>query len=228
MVGAAIPSVPNAVLHDLYAGAPADSVIAADFADALYRTARTERPNVVVEIGMANGASTLAILTALEENGAGRLLSVDPYQRRTWLGAGVDRVDASGLAHRHELIEEPDYLALPELLRAGTTVDLAYVDGWHTFDYTLLDFFYLDRMLRVGGVVGFNDCHYPAVDKVLSFVVGHRRYASEDVGLKRRPAVRRRWRLPLGRLTGHRLDGADQYFRKLEEWEPPYTFWRDL
>jgi hypothetical protein len=28
----------------------------------------------------------------------------------------------------------------------GVQVDFAFMDGWHTFDYTLLDFFYTDKL----------------------------------------------------------------------------------
>jgi hypothetical protein len=62
-------------------------------------------------------------------------------------------------------------------------VGLAYIDGDHTFDYTLLDFWYVYKMLEIGGVVGFNDCDYPAVDEVLRFLLLHRKFKQLDVGL---------------------------------------------
>ena len=44
--------------------------------------------------------------------------------------------------------------------------DLVYVDGHHSFDYVLLDFFYADQLLGAGGVVGFNDCGWPSVSEL--------------------------------------------------------------
>lgn len=224
------PKVPCEVLRELYGDTSVDSLIAAEFADALYRLVRRQRPDVVVEVGLANGASALAILTALEQNDGGHLISIDPHQSRAegWGSRGVNAIAEAGLANRHQLIEEPDYIALPRLLEQNTSVDVAYIDGWHTFDYTLLDFFYLDKMLRVGGVVGFNDCHYPAVNRVLRFATRHRRYAPEDVGLTERRVVSPRGRLPMARWTGHRLNAADQYLRKLEAWEPGFRFWSEF
>lgn len=32
--------------------------------------------------------------------------------------------------------------------------------GWHTFDHTLLAWWYVDKMLPAGGIVGFNDCDW--------------------------------------------------------------------
>ena len=61
-------------------------------------------------------------------------------------------------------------------------MQLVYIDGWHTFDYALLDFFYADKLLDTGGLVGFNDCHYPSIERVLRFVVRHRHYREVDVG----------------------------------------------
>jgi hypothetical protein len=128
------------------------------------------------------------------------------------------------------VIEEPDFLALPRLLALGCKVDFGYIDGWHTFDYTLLDFYYIDRMLPVNGVVGFNDCDYPAVHKAINFVLSHRRYKEVDVGLQ--PAYGRRKeliRFLRGRWSKrHRVLCQDRYFRKLEDWEPNFDFFAEF
>lgn len=107
---------------------------------------------------MAFGFSTLAILTALEELGEdGRLISIDPYRAQDWHNCGIAAVHRAGLQGRHQHIERPDYLALPALLEADTRLDFGCIDAYHTFDYVLLDFWYVDCLLRVGGVVAFND-----------------------------------------------------------------------
>lgn len=193
-------------------------------ADALYATVLAQRPQVVVEVGMAFGLSSLAILTALRDaGGTGRLISIDPYQSTTWRGIGTANVERAGLSGMHELMETPDYLGLPRLLEARTRVDFGYIDGWHTFDYTLLDFWYLDRMVPQGGVVAFNDAGLRAVHRVMRFVRTHRRYRELNVGL--RPSYR--GRNPVAtlqrRLTGRQ--DADRYFQKVEEWEPAWNFY---
>ena len=169
---------------------------------------------------MANGVSSRAILSAI---GDGKLISIDPNQSTQWNSSGVEAI-AEFAAH-HQLIEKPDYLALPELLSSGTSVDLAYVDGWHTFDYVLLDFFYIDKMLKVGGVIGFNDCGMAAIDKVLRFVTQHRKYMEVPVLPRtyegRNPAV------SLARRIENR-QSQDRYFRKIENWEPGWDFWKQF
>jgi hypothetical protein len=68
------------------------------------------------------------------------------------------------------LIEAPSYRALAELEGSGQRIEFAFIDGWHTFDFTLVDFFFIDRMLNVGGVVAFDDASWPAIRKVCRFV----------------------------------------------------------
>jgi len=155
-----------------------------EYAVGLYRVVLTKRPKIMLEIGMADGAATLAILSALSQlDGERLLISIDPNQSTQWHNAGVNNVKANGFSSLQRLIEEPDYLALPDLVRKQVAVDAAYVDGWHTFDYVLLDFFYVDKLLAVGGIVGFNDSGWRAIRRALRFVATHRKYTEIDVGL---------------------------------------------
>jgi predicted O-methyltransferase YrrM len=57
---------------------------------------------------------------------------------------------------------EPSYRCLPRLEASQETFDFAFVDGMHTFDYVFTDFFYIDKMLPVGGVIVFDDVYYPS------------------------------------------------------------------
>ena len=225
---------PNDVLRQMFAEQraadssgrmiPTGSGIAPVHAAALYRMTLAEKPSVVIEIGMAFGFSSLSILAALDRLGRqGRLISIDPHQKTDWHGAGVEAVRRAGFESMHELIDKPSYLALPELLGRKTVVDLAYVDGWHTFDYVLLDFFYLDKLLRQGGVCGFNDCGLAAVHRVLSFMRTHRKYEELDAGLKRDYTGRNFAVTCLRRIL--RWPRSDRYFRKTEAWEPGWNFY---
>jgi predicted O-methyltransferase YrrM len=191
---------------------PLDSNIPELYAQALYQSVLILRPAISVEIGMANGVSTLAILSALRDIGAGgKLISIDPNQSTEWRSCGLAAVVRAGFADRHELIEEVDYLALPRLLASKTAIDFAYIDGWHTFDYALLDWWYIDKMLGVKGVVAFNDCEMPAVEKVIQFVLTHRKYVELNVGL------------PTMVQDGRRNE--DRYFRKYELGEPEWNYY---
>ena len=82
----------------------------------------------------------------------------------------------SGLQSMLQVIEEPSYLALPRLVQAKERFELILIDGMHTFDYTLLDFFYADLLLAPNGVLVFDDKQMPAVGKVIDFILKNRSY----------------------------------------------------
>ncbi|MBU0740890.1 class I SAM-dependent methyltransferase [bacterium] len=133
-----------------------------------------------VETGVAFGASTVAIcaaLSRLEKRGLTcRHSGVDPCQFSDYNGAAVAALERCGLRHLFEMLEGPSHLMLPELIKRGEKVDMVFVDGWHTFDYTLIDVFLGDKLLRPGGVLLMHDMAMPSKRKVWKYLRSHRRY----------------------------------------------------
>jgi hypothetical protein len=84
---------------------------------------------------------------------------------------------------------------LPQFLAEGLEVEFAFIDGWHTFDHVLLDFFYINRMLRVGGVIVFDDVLMPSINRVLRCILAYPAYRLFEV-----PPAERGPRTTLGRL----------------------------
>ncbi|HLI22891.1 MAG TPA: class I SAM-dependent methyltransferase [Stellaceae bacterium] len=198
----------------------------------LCRLAREEKCRSILEVGMANGSSTVALLQTLEENGGGTVTSIDPFQNRdengvTYAigGQGMRNVAASGLAHRHRLMEAYDYIALPQLLGEGARFDMIFIDGYHSFDYTFLDFFYADLLLKEGGVCAFHDTGWPTVYKVTDFLMKNKEYAvvgprpSRLLGHAAWRGLRRGWHMISGRDAEMRERrthwGSVAAFRKL-------------
>lgn len=144
---------------------------------------REHRSKDVLEIGMAHGSSTLEILRTLDETGGGTLTSIDPYQlpdpshvEGGFGGAGVRNVEDAGYGRMHTLIPDPDYLALPRMVGEKRRFDLIFIDGYHSFDFTFLDFFYADLLLNEKGVVAFHDSASHAVYKVCAFITRNKPY----------------------------------------------------
>lgn len=134
------------------------------------------RPETSIEIGFAYGISTLFLCDALTQVEARRHIVCDPKQQAVWHNIGLKNVRDAGYGNLVDFRQLPSHSLLPSLLECGTRVQFAFVDGWHTFDYAFTEFFYIDHLLDVGGVVAFDDASWPAVRKVIRYVVKHRRY----------------------------------------------------
>jgi len=151
---------------------PIEAGIRREEAKTLFDLLRRERPEMTAEIGCANGASTVAIASALECNGRGHHHAVDPFQSATWDDAGKRFIAETGLADRvtfHDTFPEEVFPMLPEL-------DFVFIDGSHLFDLTILDFVLADKRLRPGGIVAFHDTWMPSIRKVLQFILANRAY----------------------------------------------------
>jgi len=142
----------------------------------LYEWIRRTRPRVTLEIGFAFGASTLFICQALEDNGVGQHYVVDPWQTSVWDACGLRHVERAGLSHRLTFYEVPSYRQLPRLLEQQLAVDFAFIDGQHLVDYALVDGFYTDLLLPVGGVMVFDDVWMASIRKVVRFLLSNRAY----------------------------------------------------
>lgn len=110
-----------------------------------------------LEIGCACGLSSLHICDALASRPGARHLIIDPFQTSVYDSVGLLNLEQAGIGF-FDLIEKRSEFALPELLSQGeSTFDFIFIDGWHTFDHTLLDAFYATRLLRTGGYLVIDD-----------------------------------------------------------------------
>ena len=131
-----------------------------------------------LEIGMAMGCSTLAILEGLSADGIHT--AIDPNQTFEggygWHGIGLESVKRAGYSGRFRLVEQPSHLALPQLLAAGERFDFILIDGWHSYDFTFIDYFYSDLLLVDGGILVIDDWRMPQVYQVTRFIETHKPY----------------------------------------------------
>jgi predicted O-methyltransferase YrrM len=124
-----------------------------------------ERVETVIEIGLAYGASALAIGEALVSVGAARPqhVVIDPFQDTAWAGAGWQVMRSAGLDTIARLIQQPSSLALSQLFADGFAADAAFVDGSHRFHEVFVDLYFLRKIVRPGGVVVLDDHQWPSV-----------------------------------------------------------------
>lgn len=108
-----------------------------------YAIVRALRPDRVVETGMHDGLGSTAVLAALERNGAGELISIDPKPGTGWLVP--DR-----LRSRWRSVRATSY----EALASTGPIDLFIHDSLHTPECERWE---LDTAARLGATVLLSD-----------------------------------------------------------------------
>lgn len=153
---------------------PQDTWCSEEKAEALAMCVAALRPQLVVEIGVWQGASLLPMLLALRHNGTGRAIAIDPWSPAVsvvgevaanvewWSRADHDvafrkfgaRMETLGVAHLCEVWRKPsDDGAPPE------GIGLLHVDGSHT-EQAVRDVNRFAANVRVGGMLMLDDCNW--------------------------------------------------------------------
>lgn len=133
------------------------------------------KPKNTIEVGCAYGLSSLFICSALSGKQGNYHTIVDPLQSSYWKNIGKFNLERAQIDF-FEIIEKPSEIALPYLLSMEKKYDFGFIDGWHTFDHTLIDFFYLNRLLNVGGIIVIDDVGMPGVNKLVRYVLNYPSY----------------------------------------------------
>lgn len=148
-----------------------DSNVSLNEALALYTAVRHLQPDVSIEVGLAKGISTLAILQALADNGKGIHHVIDPYQS-DYGNVGLAMIRRAGLNSHfvfHEAFAENIIPDLPQ-------VQFGFIDASHLFDLTLCEFVLIDKKISPGGMIGLHDLWMPSVRKVVTYILTNRAY----------------------------------------------------
>jgi predicted O-methyltransferase YrrM len=168
----------HGLVEQLFAGADRDflaSAISREEGDFLADLAARKNVRNTIEVGCANGVSSIYICSGLSSKSNPSHTAVDPFQNRDWQGRGLANVRRAGFSF-FQLIEQPSELALPDLLGQGKSFDMGFIDGLHTADQTLLDFYYLDRLLPVGGIIAIDDVNARSVNKIAHYISTYPNY----------------------------------------------------
>jgi predicted O-methyltransferase YrrM len=122
-----------------------------------------------IEIGFAHGMSALAITEEVSKNN-GKHLIIDKFEISHWNSIGLDIIEQAGYSSNIEYYEEYCYVMLPKLFQSGRKFDFAYIDSTKQLDWLLLNFFYIDKMLELNGVIVFDDVTFPSIRKLLRYI----------------------------------------------------------
>lgn len=143
----------------------------------LYSLIRMMKPEVIVETGVASGRSSAAILQALEDNGQGKLYSIDLgqfYEGKNPLTYITDEGNSelrgfipkdkevgwlvpSNLRHRWKLIIGDSKTELPKLITGLNKIDIFYHDSEHSYENMTFEGKAVWPLIPRGGFIVFDD-----------------------------------------------------------------------
>ena len=124
---------------------------------------------ICLEIGLAYGISALHICEAIQKKTGRIFYTIDPFQK-IWNYIGINNLEKANTLSFVNFYEDFSHNVLPKLMIKGVKIDFAYVDTSKLFDVVFVDAYYLSLMLRIGGVMIFDDCVYPGVRKLIRYL----------------------------------------------------------
>jgi predicted O-methyltransferase YrrM len=173
---------------------PLHSHIPAEECEIVQQWIAAFQPRTILEIGMAYGISCLFICEAIAERTGVAYHIIDPFQRSQWQSIGVSNLQRAGFGHLYTLHEESSETCLPRLLSEGMRIDFALIDSWHTFDHAMMEFYFVNKLLSVGGVVVLDDVHLPSIQKLMAHISSYDCYRQIPLPEQVRHGVRARAR----------------------------------
>lgn len=130
----------------------------------IYEHFRHQRPMAVLELGFAHGVSSCYIAGALEETGGGHLTTIDRASARD-RNPNIDALlNACGLTELVTVVLA-DTSYTWELMRflertPQPRFDFVYIDGAHLWEVDGFSFLLVDRLLKIGGWILFDDLNW--------------------------------------------------------------------
>jgi predicted O-methyltransferase YrrM len=136
----------------------------------LHHLLRDTKPENTLEIGLAFGFSTVYFLAAIQKNGTGRHLALDPFQDH-WKGIGRTREKLLNLPEGiFSFSNEDSIQGLVRLIQEQRRFGVIFIDGDHKFDCVLIDFSLAAMICDAGAYIILDDLWMPSIRRVASFI----------------------------------------------------------
>lgn len=128
------------------------------------------KPKKTLEVGLAYGLSTLFILEKLHENNSEDMshLVIEPFP---WGNTALHNIKKAGLDRYIDIRNDLSDKVIPSLYLGNHKIQYAYIDTTKLFDTVLQDFYFIDKILEVDGVVIIDDCDTPGINKVVRHII---------------------------------------------------------
>lgn len=132
----------------------------------IYDFVRNGRFQNILELGFAHGVSTCYIAAALDENGSGSIITIDKQSAKDRRPDIFTLLHQTGLAdyvkpifvdtsYTWELMKIIEQQTIQGICK--TIFDFCYIDGAHTWEVDGLAFFLVEKILKPGGWILFDD-----------------------------------------------------------------------
>lgn len=142
----------------------------------LQRLIIESRANQTLEIGLACGASAVAISEILEQSETSdRHVALDPFQSH-FGNVGLRELDRLGLRDKVEFLPLFSTDFLYDCSKQGRRFDLIFNDGGHSIGNKVTDAFLADQCLNRGGIIAFHDAFMFSVTAAVKYLVKDRGY----------------------------------------------------
>jgi predicted O-methyltransferase YrrM len=129
-------------------------------------------PLNTIEVGFAYGISAMFILEMHKKlnipNSKHLVIEPDDY----WGEAAIYNIRKEKLEKYLTVFNEISDRVLPKLYLENRKFQFAYIDTTKRFDTVFQDFYFIDRMLEINGIIIFDDCGggWPGVQRVVRYV----------------------------------------------------------
>ncbi|MEP6596324.1 MAG: class I SAM-dependent methyltransferase [Ginsengibacter sp.] len=130
------------------------------------------KPKATLEIGLAYGISSLFILEILKdlENENGSHIIFDPFPDVYWNNIGLLNIRKAGYENLVDFRKLFSDEGLIELINEKKKIQFAYIDSTKVFDILLVDFYLINKIMDIGGVIIFDDCGFPGIKKLVKLI----------------------------------------------------------
>jgi predicted O-methyltransferase YrrM len=130
------------------------------------------KPSKSLEVGFAYGISSLFILEKHREYGSAERAHLVIEPDNYWGNAAVHNIEKEGLSSYLQIRKNYSDKILTKLFHENYRIQYAYIDTTKQFDVVMQDFYFINKILDVSGVVILDDCGggWPGVQRVARFI----------------------------------------------------------
>jgi predicted O-methyltransferase YrrM len=127
------------------------------------------KPSKSLEVGLAYGISTLFILEKCRQyNSAEKChVIIEPFP---WGNTALYNITKEGLEKYIDIRNELSDKVIPSMYLNNDRIQFAYVDTTKVFDTVLQDFYFIDKILDVGGIIIIDDASTGGINMVIRFI----------------------------------------------------------